>query len=38
MGLANLIDGKYGTGVIDTDLQHEGRRIVKVLQLSTERS
>jgi len=35
---ANVIIGRYGTGITDTVLQHEGGRVVKVLQLSTERS
>jgi len=38
MGVANLVKGKRGTGIIDTVFQHEGGRVVKVLQLSTERS
>jgi len=35
---ASVINGRHGTGIIDTVLQHEGGRVVKVLQLSTERS
>jgi len=68
MGVANLMNGKHGTGLtlnlltttivappsnaskwqmgfnsafkglIETVLRHEGRRVVKVLQLSTQRT